>query len=215
MSATRLEDLKPRPGERFVAWFRRFLVWVRQFRLIKADPRVRMQVIPGHGTLIGVDLENTDYVGSFAVSLAALEATIGEGYVNEIMPTIDGVGLDGLTAEGAEVDVPTVSLSDGPNEKLRSWLCLQVQIDPATGRLLDPAKHKDVVTVIHTSLLDPGHRDGGSPDQNHFGRQPIAVIKWEDSTTPIGVWQHVLHDLNHRFIPGAKGARGRHFFWPK
>lgn len=204
----------PKPGERWLVWFKRFVNWSRQFRLISADPRIRMNVIPGHGTLISADVEGNGYVGAFPCSLMnETEAIVGEGYVNNLIATIDGIGLDGKDKNGNEVDVPKVKLDGGPNEKLRSWLCVQVEIDPKTRQMLDPKEHENVITIIHTNALDPGHKDGGSPDQNHLGREPIAVIKWGDGATPVAIHQHALHDLHHRFVPGLKSARGRHFFW--
>jgi len=213
MPASRLEDLTPRPGERWKEWFKRFAQWARQFTLFRGDPRVRFNVIPGHGTWVTADIEQPGYVGSWAVSLSGMEATVGEGYVNNLIATVDGVGLDGKKKDGTSTTVPSISLSDGPNAKLRSWLCVQTEIDPKTFKLLNPEEHKDVITIVHVNELDPAHRDGGSPDLNHLGREPIAVIKWQDKATPLGVWQHANSDLHHWFKPGTKGARGRHFFY--
>lgn len=149
---------------------------------------------------------------TLSVTRSAQAAVIRPGRVNGVIPNIGDVRLDGYISKDQPTGpVPTLDLKDGPGPDMESWICVQTAIDLATGKWIE----KNPLTLVHVQALDPAYNDGGSPDQNGLGREPIAVVIWQDKKTIRYVDQTAMHDLHHRYEAPATGAgnRGRHFFW--
>lgn len=193
-----LNDLRVRRGDPIQPAWQRLLKWAAGTKLI-AGRGVRLSVTP-QGTLVTADVRNRPWDHPWKVAVSDKTASIRPGLLNNLMPTIKGVALDGKDAKAP----PTLKIAGGPDEELRSWVMLQVTMD-ADGRI--PPKAKDAITLIHVNQLEPE-----LPVTT--GLQPLALLQWDESGSVKSVFQIAHHNLNHRFLPGiASRGPGRHFFW--
>ena len=207
-----LNDLQVRPGDAIVPAWNRLLKWAKQFTL-HSGANVRLNRTP-NGTTVVADLRSNQWVPRFRVRVSDMSVVVGEGTVNNLVPRINGVGLDGLDSAGKEFPAPGLKITSGPNEDFRSWVCVQVKVDIASGRM-NP-DDKESLTIIHTSTLDPRSADGGFPDNGEgIGLQPLAMLVWAEGVSVKRVFQITHHNLQHRFVRSGtgRGTAGRHFFW--
>lgn len=119
------------------------------------------------------------FVGSFFVSGGIDSLTVGLGMVDAIMPTIRGKAVDGSGDNG---QIPTLDASGGPNEKLRSWVCLEAFADPETLAL------REELPVIVTHRTDLTAESGKAV-------LPLALLQWSDRTAISGIHQIVYFNL--------------------
>jgi hypothetical protein len=182
---------------------------------IQASPNMRLTRNPA-GSSYTYDEKARPWLHPWRALLAGPRSiAIRPGRVGGIMATIDGVRLDGRSADSATQDPEplfVLAAADEPNDELESWGCVQVRMDPKTGRMVDPKKHPDAVSIVHVSELDVRYRDGITPDKNNLGRQPLFCILWKDKTTIDRIEQITVHDLRHEFLQPDAKRRGRHFF---
>ena len=192
-------------------------------RLLKEIPLL-LRFFPGQGVrlnrtpngiIVVADLRSNPWNHPFRVAVSDDTATIANGTVNNLVPSIDGATIDGLDADGKEITPPTLDLSAGPGANNVSWVCVQVTVDLQSGAM-DP-KNKDALTIVHSNSLDPKASQGGSPDDGQgVGQQPLAMLRWDPELGAVkSAYQIVYHNLQHRYVkPGSgQGATGRHFFW--
>jgi hypothetical protein len=207
MSAPQLQDLYIQPGEKLIVYLRRLFQWAKSFELFKADPRVRLNVIPGHGTFISIapSEDGAKFIGAFNCALEAGEIKVGEGLVNAtLVPVINGVRLDGRTSANKTVTTPRLKIKEGPNADLRSWVCLAAHVGK-DGKLDTKSTTPPALEIVHRKDFDqllPGQ------DVNGIGLEALAMIVWSDKATPQRVIQITLHHLKHEF------RNKRHFFHP-
>ena len=208
-----LNDLQVQPGDPIVPAWHRLLKWAKQFTL-HAGAHVRLNRTP-NGTTVVADLRSKQWVPRFRVRVSDKSVVVGEGTVNNLVPRINGVELDGLDSAGKEVPAPTLKITSGPSDAMRSWVCVQVKVDIEGGRM-NP-DDKDSLTVIHTRTLDPRSAEGGFPDNGEgIGLQPLAMLVWNEGGGSVKrVFQITHHNLQHRFVRSGTGqvTAGRHFFW--
>ena len=96
-----------------------------------------------------------------------------------------------------------LKLLGGPNRDLRSWICLDVQVDNKTGAI-DPENPKAVI-ITHSR----------EPESRELGRHPLAMLIWNPDRTTIRRAHQITHfNLQHRFIKAQAGKPSRHLFWP-
>jgi hypothetical protein len=98
--------------------------------------------------------------------VADREATIGFGTVQDLVPRIEGKRLDGPDDKGREGEPPTLRLTGEPNEELRSWIVVEVKVDPKSGEI-DP-EDEEAVTIRHARELR-----SSTPA---VGRHPLATV---------------------------------------
>jgi hypothetical protein len=159
------------------------------------------------------DGEDNVFRGKFSVSLAPGPAvTVGEGFVNGfLMPVINGLPIDGKKANANPQAPPQLKLNQvPPNKDMRSWICLQVVIDPKTDKLDTKNPSTPPLEIVHRNdwdQLSPGQDFGG------YGYEALAMVVWKDKATVDRIHQIVMHNLKHAYAaPKTKGTKGRHFF---
>ena len=158
-------------------------------------------------THVVADIPAPPFRGAFRVLMATnKQVRVSLGTVEGRVPTCDGVSLD-------EKKLPLLSLDEGPNEELLSWVCLRVTVDLASG-VMDP-KNAEAAQIVHVSdyslisqggfCLDDGKGNG------HF---PLALLVWEDKERVRRIVQNTWFNRSHVFKPGEGSTRGWHFFPP-
>lgn len=202
-----LRELYVRPGEPVMPAWKRLLEWAKQFRLF-AGRGVRLQRTP-NGTYVIADIRNNPWNHPFKARLADREATIGFGTVQDVVPRIGGERLDGIDEKGREGEVPTLKIEGEPNDELRSWIVVEVKVDPESGEI-DP-EDKEAVVIRHVQELR-------SPTPE-VGRHPLAMLVWAPNGTEIVRSRQITHfHLRHLFVARqgseeTEGGGGRHLFW--
>ncbi len=175
---------------------------------------VRVHQGPDGYHVIG-DVTPDPFGGAFLVAAAsASTVVVGPGTVDDRIPLLNGVSLDGKNAAGDTVNVPPLDLSSGPNTDFRSWVFLQCTVDLSTG-VMDPKK-RDAAIIVHGNDLSSYLRNGFSLDDGKGnGRYPLAMIVWQDKQTPQQIIQFVRFPQKHHFKPAATAkAKGAHWFSP-
>lgn len=207
-----LEDLKVRRGDPIEPFVKRLLKELPVLFRFFTGRGVRFNRTP-NGIIVVADLRSNSWEHPFRVAVSDASISVSNGSVNNLVPQIDGVGIDGLDSSGADVPAPQLKLTGGPNEDLRSWICAQAKVDLKTG-LMNP-KDEGALTIVHTDSLDPQSADGGFPDDGAgIGLQPLAMLVWdEDGGSVTRVWQITHHNLGHRYVPAKAPKPARHFFW--
>ena len=146
------------------------------------------------------------------------------GFVNASMPR---AGKENLTLDGLdEKDEPTgrrpeILLDSGPGRDGRSFICVRVVVDPATGEVTAETDPLKWLTVVHRSTLPVGFESGAMPevieDELSVGYFPVVLLYWTgDRVSRLFAAAH--HHLQHRFREGAEKPGGgkkpnRHQFW--
>jgi len=207
-----LEDLKVRRGDPIEPFVKRLLKELPILFRFFTGRGVRFNRTP-NGIIVVADLRRNAWDHPFKVAIGENTATVGNGSVNNLIPQIGGVGIDGLDDDGNDVPSPQLKITGGPNDELRSWVCVQAKVDLKTG-VMNP-KDKTALTIIHTDSLDPRAGEGGFPDNGEgTGLQPLAMLVWnEDKSSVRRVFQITHHNLGHRYTPAKAPQPGRHFFW--
>lgn len=80
----------------------------------------------GNGSSIVADADGSAFVGAFSVRVVADKATVGIGTVEDVIPRINDTPIDGINAQGEQGVTPELSIVEGPNPELRSWICVEV-----------------------------------------------------------------------------------------
>lgn len=189
---------------------------VRALRLI-SGANTRLRNTPD-GTVVNFTGATTFWAHPWKATLAGdTEATIRPGLINGVMPTIEGVPLDG-GKDGK--DVPNLKFNDVKvDAEGKGWLAAEV-----TCR----AKDWSVESIEMVQVADLGTEDGltlkgvtaepptsgGLPSlSKRRVRAPIAMLRKRKDGT-LALFQNVHFNLNHRvqFVTGNTDAP-RHFFY--
>lgn len=202
-----LRELYVRPGEPVLPAWKRLLEWAKQFRLF-AGRGVRLQRTP-NGTYVIADLKANPWNHPFKVRLMDREATIGFGTVQDVVPRIEGKRIDGIDEKGREGDPPKLRLTGEPNAEGRSWIVVEVRVDPKSGEI-DP-EDEEAVVVRHVREL--------RSSTSEIGRHPLAMLIWSTNRSSIVRARQITHfHLRHLFVPQQSSdpqerRGGRHLFW--
>lgn len=157
------------------------------------------------GTALTVDARGQTWPHPFKCSLAGQAVAVRAGRVAGIVPRINGIDLEGYDEAGELAGTPpTVPLLGGPDDRLRSYICIELAVDETTGQVAED--DPDALTVTHRASFES--------DDPLRGLMPLAEIVWRDEKTPERIFQIVLHNLQHLFVPAAPGRAAKHFFYP-
>lgn len=166
-------------------------------------PGIRRQVT-GDGFYFIADLQQAAWPHPWRVSVSDLGATIERGTLENIVPMIDGVRIDGSTDTGGpgHYPAPILHLKDGPGDSLRSFVCLECTVlDETTGEI-DPAS----VIITHRQTLEA--------ESELTGIKVLAELIWSDAKTVRSVFDVAMFNLQHEFEPASDGGAARHVFSP-
>ncbi len=148
----------------------------------------------------------------FCWQAGAHAAHVSLGTINNDVPLLDGISLDGYNADKQKARVPDIDLSlVGPGVDLRSWLCLQVRVDLTTGKppIVDGKPDRNALTIVHLNDLSTWFSNGLALDDGEGrGIKPIAMIVWQNGATIQRIHQLTWFNQAHSFTP-AKGATGK------
>lgn len=192
-----------RAGDKILpAW--RALQRAEQAGRVELGKSVRRRQMP-NGVALTCDVRGSQFPHPWKASLTGLKVNVRPGMLDVRVPVINGVALDAEIAPQLDIT------GEPPNDALRSFVCLQITVDPASG-LADP-EDPESLQIIHTSDLS------SSPDlqvseSSSIGLHPLAMIKWRDTTTPTAIFQVAYHNLQHRFYRATSTQSARHVFWP-
>jgi hypothetical protein len=200
-----LKQLTPRPWDLVSVFWARLLQWAKQKDVIVADPAARVAETM-YGTRVVFE-PRFPWDHPLRVSVSARTVNVRPGYVDDEMPTIRGIYLDGFDASGQEKAEPRFELGkeDGPGPDRRSFICLIMRWDIASRQAL--VDEDDWLTVGHISDLDAARTAAGPA----IAYEPLAVCYWDGDKIAF-TRQIVHHNLKHHFLPGEAEGTGKHFF---
>ena len=195
-----VRELYVQRGDAILPAWNKLLNWAKQFRVL-AGRGIRLTRTP-NGTYIVADLQASTWDHPFRVMLGGKEVTVGMGTLNNRIPTINGVPLDGAQA------VPRLKLASGPNAELRSWVCLQVRVDRQSGEI--NTDDETAVSIVHKNDIE-----NGLPSDGIIGLHALAMLVWNPDRSSVKRLHQVTHfHLQHRWLKGTNQQPARHLFWP-
>ena len=177
-----------------------------------------LRILSGRGILLGRGPQGVrinaraavvGFTGSFAVRKSGKGATFGAGYVNGLMPVLDGLPIVGTDKKAAPILKLRVDEFDGTG---RSWLCLKATIDKESGRIIQPKEGEGGSPEL--TIVQRKSNSAGDTDDDAIGYHAIAVLfRGENDRQGLGdVHQIALHDYQHK--TARQDGRWRHFFSP-
>ncbi len=195
-----VRELYVQRGDAILPAWNKLLNWAKQFRVL-AGRGIRLTRTP-NGTYIVADLQASTWDHPFRVMLSGKEVTVGTGTLNNRIPTINGVPLDGAQA------VPKLKLASGPNAELRSWVCLQVRVDLQSGEI--NTDDENAMSIVHKNNIE-----NGLPSDGIIGLHALAMLVWNPDRSSVKRLHQVTHfHLQHRWLKGTNQQPARHLFWP-
>lgn len=207
-----IKAFKVKPGDPIPPAWEKLRAYVEALPEITAGSGVRI-TRSSRQTIVVADPDTTAFTPRFRVTVAGTKAKVGLGTLGNRAPLVAGVGLDGKTPDGKVIAVPPLSLDEGPNEELRSWVCLDVRVDLKTGQI-DP-EIKDNLNITHRKDIASRFRNGFCMDDGQGnGFLPLAMLVWRDKATVGRVIQNVYFNQAHHFKSKGANAKGWHFFHP-
>lgn len=200
-----VRELYVQRGDAILPAWNKLLNWAKQFRVF-AGRGIRLTRTP-NGTYVVAEPQASAWDHPFRVTLGGKELTVGIGTLNNRIPTINGVPLDGAQAGKAHA-TPKLKLTSGPNAELRSWVCLQLRVDRQTGEI--NADDENAVIIIHRNDIE-----NSLPSDGSIGLHALAMLVWNSDRSSVRRLHQVTHfNLQHRWLKGTSQQPARHLFWP-
>lgn len=202
-----LRDLVPRQFDLVIVFWERLLQWAKQKDVIVSGSDARVTETSSGTSVVYEPKFPWDH--PFRGSVSGRRVTVRPGFVDDEMPTIDGIALDGRDDEGNENPAPIFEIPEDaePGEDGRSFLCLRILYDVEGGQFLE--EEDDWLTLEHVADLDKARKDYGPA----AALEPLFILYWDkDGRTILRSRQDVVHNLKHHFLPGDGEGTGRHFF---
>ena len=200
-----LADLVAKPFDLVKAKWAMMLAFIKQRDVVICDPAAKVSV-DATGTRVAFRARG-GRVTPLRVSVSGRRVSVLPGYVDDRMPTIGGIALDGRDKEGHPGRRPAEFLAElpedaGPGPEGRSYLCVKMAYLPEE-RVPDTSE-EDWLTIDHVPDLAAARKEGAAA----LAYEPLAVLYWrEDRIESAG--QITTLNLKHIFVPGDPG---RHFF---
>ncbi|MFK5920906.1 MAG: hypothetical protein QM496_01900 [Verrucomicrobiota bacterium] len=200
-----IDELRPRDRDPVDVFWARLLRYAAQRDVVITDPNARVAYGPdGTGVIFE---EPPSWSPHFLVSVTGLLARVGVGFVLDEMPTVDGIGLDGIDLDGEKVEVPEIPVIEGAGEDGRSFVCVRMLWDVQAGEPLMDAE--DWLSIVHVADVKAARKDAGPG----VGFEALAILYWDKKRIKVErVRQKTLHNLGHVFIPGEGEGSGTHHF---
>ena len=206
----RPEDFYAKEGEMVRPKLRAFANYVLE-QAVAQISGARM-VHTRHGRIVTFEPNPVAFAGAFHVSIAGPKSvTVSEGLVNGVMPTINGVYLDGFLPRGqaATDGVPKLDCSEGSGARQLGYVCIRVEIVPGERTFLQ--FEPDALQMVYVPTLNFRFSEGGAPDEDGVAHWPVAQLRWSDDDQRIErVRQISFFDKTHRYVEIEQ--QGRHFF---
>lgn len=202
MPLVTLRDLAARPYDLVRDKWPLMRAFIAARDVVVADPDAQVK-INDSGTQVTLR-DSRGYTPRFKVRLSGRSVTVGWGYVDDFMPTLGGITLDGRDAEGADAPTPRLEIGTDaePGDDGRSFVCLRALYD-AEG-IIPLIEEDDWLTIVHLPDLAAARLEA----DDTVAIEPLAVLYWQE-TRILRARQVVMHNLQHHYIPGP---RGRHHF---
>lgn len=143
-----------------------------------------------YGTSMVSDPATSAFVGAFAVRMSGDAVTVGHGTVDDVVPKIDGDPIDGINAEGEQGSIPSLVIEDGPNEQLRSWVCVEVLYDEAKKGI---AEDDESLIITHRNDLPVKQEAAATGDPLRIIK-PLAMLVWQTDSVVSRVRQITFFD---------------------
>jgi hypothetical protein len=184
-----IEELRPltaRSRQRVKPRLAKLLEWLRAQRIV-GGPGVQV-LQTEEGTVISASATRSSFVGAFRVSRSDRSVRVGLGFVNGVVPTINGKTLD---------QKPLLALPKKLPDDEPFFVFLQVKINEDSQRI--DAEDKSAVTIGVGTKADAAEKG--------TGYHPIAVFYPVEGGDP-KLYQLAYFSYNHAY------RNGRHFFVP-
>jgi len=199
--------LYPKPGDDVEEYVKRLTRWAESTDIVIGSPGLEM-IQNDLGTAV-VYKPRSAWDHPFRVTASSFRVQVGLGFVNNQIPRINEITVDGVDSNGKLVSVPQLAIK-APDAR-ESWVVVVLVVD-SKGVPIDPTDDPEALTIRHVTNLDPAFYEGGYPDAVGYGFQPLARLSWRDGVLE-RVFQIVFHNLGHRFKAGDGDRPGRHFFY--
>lgn len=156
------------------------------------------------GTAITFDAPAQQWPHPFKASLAGSKISVRPGVVSNLTPGINGVALDDDKA------TPQLVIEGGPNDELRSFVCIRALVAEELGAI-DPMD-KTALSMLHV----PDITTAAAEDEAGVlaGWHAIAMLKWSDTKTVRQIFQITHHNLQHKFYAATSTRAAQHVFFP-
>lgn len=186
----------------------------RRMRRLTAGPGVFIRDT-GDGQVISFRPSQKAFRPNFNVSLAATDAVIGMGFVNGLEPQIDGRPISGILADGSKdpKGVPRLKLgADLFDATGRSFIVIRAQIDPETGKILEP--DEDGAGELGLTIMQRAAAPPTDPEDDTIGYHRLAVLRRpKAASSGLGALRQIaMFDYQHR--TARQGEKWVHFFDP-
>jgi hypothetical protein len=188
-----------RPGDSISKALHQLAVEERGNRWMSSDS-LRLHKTPA-GVAGSVLQRGTLWPHPWKVSTSGEEASVREGTVDDLFPTIKGVSLTGLDAEGAEIGKPKLQITGGPGERNVSYVCIEARIDLDAGTIF---KEPDALIITHRQSL--------VSEVPEIAVCAIAQLLWADKRTLSRVFQVRHFNLRYSLVRATKETALRHDF---
>lgn len=187
------------------------LKWIDKTNRVIAGAGVRVQNMPSGGLYISADPSSSVWASPFEASIVSVGKThrlrVSPGAVNGVIPTIEGVRINGIDDKGATVRVPQLEVL--PPSGNRSNVYLRLAMGP-DFMAFDPDDPR-AATIVHGEPIKEDS-EGGAIIRDGAVLYALSAIYWRDGKV-VRTFQIVHHNLNHRYVQAMDGRPSRHLFW--
>ena len=172
-----LLDIPPaRPGEKILPAYNTLAKAVREWRWFQGEG-IRILDTPLGATIIR-EPDSLAFNHPWRVSGGAGICTVSPGFVEGVLPWIDGRPIDGLAANGAPDPrgVPTLKLADLFDDNGYSWIALRLLCDKDLKLLASEKKGAEILQT-NVRTWGGGYSLAVKSGDGWQGDYPIALLR--------------------------------------